>query len=297
MSKGKKWESATLNNNTYIMYYDRLKETAISSFNWVGLPPTIDERFLELTLFEQGMAVFFRDEDLGYLSLKCLINGPLNVYRIPIGRRAYAENGYQKELTPKDSVIIFNNVLHTNSIMPTQLFAARLMEIDRTKDVNIKAQKTPVLIQSTESQRLTMKNLYMQFDGNEPFIFGDKSLDVTGLKAIDTKAPFVADKLQELKNATWAEALSSFGISSHNTTKKERIVTGEIEMEKGGIEAVKFSRLLERQAACKKINEMFGLNVSVEYREDARKMEQFEEELALVAEYEEDEEAKGDSDE
>ena len=42
-------------------------------------------------------------------------------------------------------------------------------------DVNIQAQKTPILILAEESQRLTMQNAYMQYDGNEPFIFGNKS--------------------------------------------------------------------------------------------------------------------------
>ena len=53
------FDSMYLNNRAYIYQYNRIKELAISRFHWKNLPETIDERFLELTLFEQGMAGFF----------------------------------------------------------------------------------------------------------------------------------------------------------------------------------------------------------------------------------------------
>ena len=183
------WESAWLNNRTYIHYYNRLTELAISMFEWKNLPDSIDPRFLELVLFSDGMAVFFKDEVLGYLALQTMIGGNLDVYRIPKIRRAYATNGYNRSLDEKDSVIIFNNMLHTNCLKDVELFARRLYECDRTIDVNIKAQKTPIMIACDENQRLTMKNLYQQYDGNEPFIFGGKDMDIKKIQAIVTGAP------------------------------------------------------------------------------------------------------------
>ena len=53
-SKKQRWASAELNNKTYIDYYDRLMELALNVFEWENLPPTVDERFLELTLYEMG---------------------------------------------------------------------------------------------------------------------------------------------------------------------------------------------------------------------------------------------------
>ena len=87
------WESADLNTASYIQYYDRLTELSISMFDWQNLPDTVDPRFLELTLFANGMAVFFQNEAGDYLALQCAISGPLDVYRIPTRRRAYAVNG------------------------------------------------------------------------------------------------------------------------------------------------------------------------------------------------------------
>lgn len=271
-------ESAYMNNRTYLQYYNRLTELAISMFEWQNLPETVDQRFLEMCLFSDGMCIFFQDEVLGYLSLQCMIGGKLNVYRIPMKRRAYATNGYQRELDGTNSVIIFNNYLHTNSMLDVEMFSKRLYNLDRAIDVNANAQKTPVLIQCDESQRLTMKNLYKQYEGNEPFIFGSKGLDANGLKVLQTGAPYVADKLYELKTQIWNEALTYLGISNINVVKKERMITDEVTRNQGGTVASRYSRLESRRQACKQINEMFGLDIWVNYREDFQDIEEQENE-------------------
>lgn len=271
-------ESAYMNNRTYLQYYNRLTELAISMFEWQNLPETVDQRFLEMCLFGDGMCVFFQDEVLGYLSLQCMIGGKLNVYRIPMERRAYATNGYQRELDETNSVIIFNNYLHTNSMLDVEMFSKRLYNLDRAIDVNANAQKTPVLIQCDESQRLVMKNLYKQYEGNEPFIFGSKGLDASGLKVLQTGAPYVADKLYELKTQIWNEALTYLGISNINVVKKERMITDEVTRNQGGTVASRYSRLESRRQACKQINEMFDLNIWVDYREDFQDVQEKEKE-------------------
>ena len=262
------WESADLNNASYIQYYDRLTELSISMFEWRNLPDTIDPRFLELTLFANGMAVFFKDEVEDFLALQCAISGPLNVYRIPIRRRAYAVNGYNRELDDKNSVIIYNNMLHKNSMLDVRMFARELYNLDRAISVNANAQKTPILIRCDENQRLTLENLYMDYDGNKPVIYGDKGLNPNALSVLKTDAPYVADKLYTLKTQKWNEALTYLGISNVNITKRERLITDEVTRNQGGTIASRYSRLQSRRMACEQINKMFGLNVQCDYRED-----------------------------
>jgi len=267
---GKFWQSARRNNATYLQYYMHLAELAMSMFEWKNLPPTVDARFLELTLFEDGQIVFFKDEELGYLCLQCAVNGGFNVYRIPTNRRAYASNGYQKNLTENDSVIIYNNFLRTNSMLDVRNFAERLYNIDRAIDVNINAQKTPILIKCDEQQRLTMLNTYQQYDGNQPVIFGDKALNTNAFQVLNTGAPLVADKLYTLKTQLWNECLTYLGISNINVQKKERLITDEVTRNQGGTIASRYARLEARRQACDQINRMFGLNVECNYREDYR---------------------------
>lgn len=262
-------ESMVLNNLTYRQYLNRLTELAISMFEWKNLPKTVDARYLELHLFETGCMVYFKDEVIGDLCLDCIVQGRLDVYGNPLLRRAYSGyNNYQKLLKYDNSVIIWNNYLHGNSILDVEMFARRLYNIDRIIDVNANAQKTPVLLQGTEKQRLTLLNLYKEYDGNAPFIFGDKNLDINSLKAFSTNAPYVCDKLYQLKTQIWNEALTYLGISNINIQKKERLITDEVTRNQGGTIASRYSRLESRRQAVEKINEMFGTNIEVNYRED-----------------------------
>lgn len=262
-------ESATVNNLTYMQYLNRLTELSVSMFEWKNLPPTVDARYLELHLFETGSMVYFDDDVIGNLCLDCLPSGRLDVYGNPVLRRAYSGyNNYQKLLKESNSVIIWNNYLHTNSILEVKMFARRLYNLDRIIDVNANAQKTPVLIQGTEQQRLTLKNLYKEFDGNSPFIFGDKNLDLNSLKCIQTGAPYVCDKLYNLKQMYWNEALTYLGISNSGAQKRERMLAIESSQAQGGTISSRYSRLQSRREAVEKINAMFGTNIEVNYRED-----------------------------
>lgn len=267
------WESAGNNVATWRQYYNRLVELSISMFEWKNLPDTIDPRFLELTLFRDGQAIFFKDSDIGYLTLRNAAYGDLNVYGIPNIRRAYASNGYNVNLNAENSVIIFNNYLHTNSMLDVQMFSKRLYNLDRAIDVNANAQKTPILILCNEQQRLTMENIYMKYEGNEPVIFGANTINAGDVSVLKTDAPYVCDKLYQLKTQIWNEALTYLGISNINITKKERLITDEVTRNQGGTVASRYSRLEARRDACREINKMFGLDIWCDYREDYQTVE------------------------
>ena len=258
--------SARVNKLTYSYYFNRLLELSVSMFEWKNLPDTLDPRFLEMALFQDGNAVFFEDE-VGYLALRCAAGGRLNVYNIPIDRRAYAAGGYHKDLTIDDSVIIYNNYLHTSSVDTVDMFAHKIWDLDLTVQVNCKAQKTPTLIKCSETQRLTLLNAYQKYDGNQPFIFADKSFNTDDFTVLATGAPYVADRIYQLKTQYWNEALTYLGIANVNTQKKERLVTDEVERQQGGTIASRYSRLNARKEACEQINKMFGLDIDVDYRE------------------------------
>ena len=249
-------------------YYNLLYELAISMFRWVNLPETVDPRFLEVTLFENGQALFFRDDVLGELALKCAANGPFDVYNVPVSRRAYASNGFHADLTNKDSVLIYNNYSRVATAPPIKIYATRLANLDMAIDVNVNAQKTPMLITCDESERLTMQNLYMQYEGNIPVIFGSRALRADSLKVLKTDAPFVADKLAAIRTNIWNDALGYLGIPNIPYQKRERLVGAEVTQSMGGTMASRFGRLNARKDACRLINKMFGLNVDCEYRED-----------------------------
>lgn len=275
--------SDRLNRNTFTDYFNRLFELAINMFKWENLPVTVDERFLELALCEKGYCLYFNDDIMGNLALTCMIGGELDVYRIPTRRIAFAVNGYQAERTSKDSVLIYNNYLHTPTIQTISLYAERLTAIERAIDLNVNAQKTPIALLTDEKQKRTIEEIYRKYEGNAPVIIGAKNLDLDSVKALTTGAPYVADKLNILKRQIWNEALTFFGIENANTEKRERLVSDEITSNLGGVQAQRYVMLNAREQAADKINRMFGTNISVKFRQDILGLEGVSEDGSLYS--------------
>ena len=259
--------SALDNTLSYSDYIYKLLELGISRFQWNDLPPSIDERFLELTLMTDGQAIYFRDEVMGDLALQVMIGGPLDVYRVPIERTAFAANGYNKRLDNTNSVIIWNNLLRTNTYYIVLKYAKLLYDLDQIINVNLRAQKTPVLIKGTPQQKMTLENVYKQYDGNEPVIFGYQNLDLNDITVLKTDAPYVADRIYDMKTKYWNEALTALGISNVTMSKKERLISDEVNRSMGGTVAMRNSGLEARRYAADQINAMFGTNISVNFRD------------------------------
>lgn len=259
----------TLNNVTFVDYYNKLKMLAKSSFEWENLPNNIDEKWIEDMLFHYGKCMFFKDETLGLMVAKCTEGGFVNHYDEPTKLTPVATNfpGNIKQYENNiDCVLIRNN----DDMIPTQrsvmLYAYRLTVLSRTIDINIEAMKTPVLINCTDKQKNTLKQVYKQWNGCEPVIFGSKDLETEEIKVLKTDAPIVFDKLQIEKNHIWNECMTHLGINNANMDKRERLVDDEVQANNEQIEMFALSMLKSRQEACKRINSMFGTNINVKFR-------------------------------
>ena len=274
--------SAFMNSMTYDDYMNRFEKICTSMFEWVGLPDSMNARYLEYCLYMEGQAGLLYDEEYGFINTKVASNGYLNIYGIPTQLNCYSYQ-YQKIRNlytgldgeqNKDCILVMNNWQRVPTIATIQLFAQRLAEAEMTASVNIKAQKTPVLIVVDENQRLMMENLYAQYDGNRPFIMGDKNqLSENAIRCISTGADFIADKVMEYKKQIWNEALQFLGINTLQTEKKERLITDEASSNNELINLNLQSMLIPRQEACKQFNKLFGLEgtdkeISVRVRSD-----------------------------
>jgi len=266
------------NITSYIKYRNQLMELGMSMIAWdfSKIPKEqrayLSDRQIESIEYYKGATVFFKDEALdAYLCLPVILHGPYDLEDMPKRRTAYARNStYRKELDESNSVVIYNNYLRQPSCYTVNHYASMLSDLEESIKVNCKAQKTPVAILCNENERMTMVNLYEQFDGNYPFIFGQKELNIKDIKSINTGAPFVADKLYQIKMQIWNEALTYLGISNISYQKKERLVSDEVIRNMGGTIASRYTRLEIRREAVEKIKDMFGVDISVDYREDYR---------------------------
>lgn len=247
-------------------YYARLKSIALSVYEWKGLPDTCDARFLEKTLFDLGRAVFVNDENMSFLTLKVNPTGNLNVYDIPVSYTAYG-TGYTKQYSASECVLIRNNYLEKSTDSTIILYAERLARVEMAIQVNVNAQKTPILIECEDKTRKSLETVYDLYEGDSPVIFTSKSMQEKPLNVAKTDAPFVADKLRQEKRALWNEALEFLGLNTNpSDKKKERLIVSEVNSNNEEVEAQRDVMLLARQEACEAINKMFGLSVSVEKR-------------------------------
>lgn len=295
------FNSLYMNNTTYLDYLNRFRRIALARFEWVNLPTSMNARWLEMCLFDYGKASLLKDEELGFINTKCSNNNVINIYGLPSDLHCFSFE-YQKwrklycglnEVNGndpyKEAILVMNDYDMTPTLSMMDLFAYRLYECDRTCDVNVKAQKHPVMVICDENQRLTMENLYSQYDGNEPFIFGDKNqLDEKNLRAINTNAPIVLKQIDEHKKEIWNEALTYLGINNINVEKKERAVVDEINSNNELVNLNLDVYLKPRQEACRQFNELFGLTgtekeISVRVNSDLANV--IKKELSSVKDY------------
>lgn len=259
--------SKRLNDLTFTDYYYRLMMLARTIFEWSGLPNGIDEKHIEKWLYQDGRVLFFKDKTKGLMCLRCTDSGQLNPYDEPTRLTPYA-TGYMGDSLEngEDCILIRNN----DDMIPTkftiQLFAMRLTNLERAIDVNVNAQKTPIMIYCSDKQKLSLKNVYSQWNENEPVIFGDKMLQQTPITAIKTDAPIVFDKLQIQKHSVWNEIMTFLGINNANMDKRERLVDDEVQANNEQVDLSVQIMLKAREEACKRINELFGTNISVKLR-------------------------------
>lgn len=258
----------TLNDMKFTDYFRRLSLMAKSVFKWSNLPNGIDEKWIEQFLFTDGKCVFFKDEEKGLMVSRCNPSGTFNNYDEPVTLRPFGTNYYPNtELVNNVNCILIRN---NDDMIPTsrtiRIFAYDLASISRTIDVNINAQKTPVMIKCSDKQKLSLKNAYNQITGNEPVIYVDKQMDVGVFEVLRTEAPIVFDKLQIQKHEIWNECMTFLGVNNANMNKRERLVTNEVEANNSQIELACEIMLKSRENACKLINEKFGTNIKVEIR-------------------------------
>lgn len=261
-------DAILMNSQTYFDYLERMKKIALSMFEWVNLPPTMNERYLEMCLYYKGQAALLYDEDYGFINTQAADSGYINIYGLPtkLNCYSYSYNQMRELYTPgsdlpaeEECILVMNNYQRIPTSATIELYAQRLAEAQRTADINILAQKTPVLVLTDKNQELSVRNLYAQYDGNSPVVYGDKNLlSEKALSVLKTDAPFVANDIRLYMKEIWNDFLTFLGISNLDE-KRERLISSEADSNNELVNMNMQSYLIPRKQACKEFNEKFGL--------------------------------------
>lgn len=256
-----------LNDRVLTHYFNELMLIAKSIYEWVGLPDNMNEKWIENYLFSEGKCLFFKDDIRGHMVTSLAPNGRFNVYNEETIVRPHAIDYFGESLmNGEDCVVIRNNDESLPTYESVLLFAYKLAQVERTIQVNIEAQKTPVIVECNEKERNSYRNFMKQRNDNEPLIMVSDKMNTNGIKVHDLKAPPVFKELELQKHMIWNEAMTFMGLNNSNQDKKERMVTNEVEANNEQVEGCLNAGLKARERACKEINRIFGTNISVRKR-------------------------------
>lgn len=256
------------------MYQRILTERCVNRFKWSGLPDEIDVRFLELTLFNYGLSVFYFDGEYDrFMALRGSGFGNINMYDNPTRFRVYGNLMLERDLNARECVPIWANYMRIPDWDIIRVYSQRMAEFDTTIDINALTQRHPFLIAVGENERLTVQNAYRQVQEGQPVIFGTEAMNPNTLQEKISVFNMGIEKdailnMQTAKNRVWNECLSFLGIENSNQEKKERMIVDEVNSTDGQVMASRAVAMNARREAVERINKMFGLAVQVDWRLD-----------------------------
>ena len=284
LNGGRKNNPST-NNQVMIenMYIRVISELCMNRFKWVGLPDTIDTRYLELQLFKTALVVFFKDTDdidaqgnrrhtgTGrFLALNASGAGPVNMYDNPTHFQVTAPT-FNRKLTGSECVPIYANYLRVPDWDIVMTYARKLADIDRTIEITVENMRQTKILVTDENTRHSWIQVLNQVKTGKPWVLGAPGLDPTALAAIDLNIHHeYLPNLLLARSKMWADCMTLLGVNNNaSQDKKERLVSGEVEANDEQISATRNIALNARRMAAAQINRMFDLTVSVDFNRES----------------------------
>lgn len=248
------------------MYYRQMKNLAENVFKFNNLPEYIDLSYLNRTLLNNGAIAFFKDEVLNeVIALPFGSYGSLDMYGRPINIEVNGDNGYKRYLKKGEYVIMYDNTSKYSLKLDIAQLAERIALCVRTQDINIVHQRTPRIWKCDSNTEKSVKDTINEIDSNVETVVSTRDSAFADIQGVLNPAPYVTDKIDDHLDKLWAQFYALIGVANLSIQKKERMITDEMSASQGGTIVSRYSRFEPRQRAIEKINEKFGLNMSVEY--------------------------------
>lgn len=253
-------------------YFNLLYTLAVSVPTWENLPLEVDKAIMERILINNGSVVFHYDPILGkYLTLVLAEVQKYDTDGRPLLYSATTLFGNirYRDLTPENSVIIWDNVTQIPTLANIEFYAGRLANLRLTIDQCVKNLKVPYIIRTTSNNKAAVEGILSEVYKFKPAIVEDGVVDLECLKVytLTENIPESLDASREEFTNTFNEALSSIGIAnvSQEESKRERMTEYEVAKTVTGSMIQQESRLKPRLQGAERANELYKLDLKVAF--------------------------------
>ncbi len=260
------------NNEVYNYYFNMLMDAASMPFDWDGIPEEWDRWFIEQSFTEYGTVA-------AYEALDTLICTPwvqtsgFDMYGIPLRIRGFTAwkptipvegdfvIGYDRQGSRRNG-----GIGGSTTMSRIRFHAKRLYEMEQTYRANLRHQRKPFIV-AVSSDGKTIKSTRAVFTSIESFdpvieVPADSAI-TDSISTVKTDVPYIGGQLLADRVTLLNDALNELGISGESS-KKERMIASELDLNREADNMQLRSRLVARQEFVEAVNKRFGTDISVE---------------------------------
>lgn len=265
-------------SDTYMVrYFTRyLFQKAISVFEWDGMPEHWSKDFFLYVLYARGYLAITDIPGYGPIPQNCSLRG-LNIFYQPkeviIANPAIKGQMITRTID-KDCVLLKLTPDYAGIIDIVSIYADKMALCLESAGINILNSKLAYVFASKNKNFAeAFKKMFDQINAGNPAVFIDKDLmNEDGSPSWmtftqDIKSNFIAPELIEMLKQIENNFDAEIGLPNNPTEKKERLITDEVNANNASTFAKSQLWLDSLKEGIKKANSMFGLELSVEWRE------------------------------
>ena len=256
-------------------------------YNYKNLPSELPKWCIEKVLNLYGSGVLFKVGD-EFVFTSAVPSSTLDIYNRPTMVQPVAMNGFSFPLITitdtivenggkltkkkKDGVLIKNNLYNVPTYALIKPFIDKLCFIWESLGINAGLSRIIALIHCNKDNVGALKNEFNKIIGSNSGIalVGEKQNILDNWEKFDFNVEYTPDKYWEDFDKTFNLICQIVGINSDITSKKERLIVGELEAN-DEITTITDNTFFEfRKSAIKEINNTFNLNIKIEKVEDIK---------------------------
>lgn len=262
------------NETRYITYFTMLWDILLEMFEWQNLPDTIPKRFLESILHAEGQVFICKEKDTdNVIASYGTLSGEIDCYGLGTDCIATYPGNSTNGKRGIDIAYGINNDTATPDML-VYWIAHLLGEISKSEELNVQYSRLlPIPKLNDEKDKSAFEEIVKKLKDGDLSAFVSKNVLAKEL-GCDSPEMFNlsdvkdVDKLQYLSryyDDVIKRFFNFYGQALQNQNKSAQSISDELH----GMDSVSFILPIQmlncRKALCQQINDIFGLNVDVDF--------------------------------